>query len=107
MIASLANAADAFDRADWRDAAERAFDFVCIRMMSNGRLFHAYRASEAKAPATANDYANMIRAALALANVTGNQRYIAQAREWTDVLRSEERRVGKEGRSPGSPQPQR
>jgi uncharacterized protein YyaL (SSP411 family) len=86
MIASLANAADAFDRADWRDAAERAFDFVCTRMISNGRLFHAYRASEAKAPATANDYANMIRAALALANVTGNQHYIAQAREWTDVL---------------------
>jgi uncharacterized protein YyaL (SSP411 family) len=86
MIASLANAADAFDRADWRDAAERAFDFVCTRMISKGRLFHAYRAGEAKAPATANDYANMIAAALALANVTGNQRYITQAREWTDVL---------------------
>jgi uncharacterized protein YyaL (SSP411 family) len=55
-------------------------------MMSKGRLFHAYRAGEAKAPAIANDYANMIAAALALANVTGNQRYIAQAREWTQVL---------------------
>jgi hypothetical protein len=86
MIAALANAADAFDRADWRDAAERAFAFVCTRMMSGGRLFHAYRAGEAKAPATANDYADMIRAALALANVTGKQRYVAQAREWTDVL---------------------
>jgi uncharacterized protein YyaL (SSP411 family) len=86
MIAALANAADAFDRADWRDAAERAFNFVCTRMMSEGRLFHAYRAGKAKAPATANDYANMIRAALALATVTGEQRYITQAREWAGVL---------------------
>ena len=86
MIAALANAADAFDRADWLEAAERAFDFICTRMMSGGRLFHAYRAGEAKAPATANDYANMIGAALALANVTGQRRYIEHAREWAHVL---------------------
>ena len=50
-------------------------------MISNGRLLHAYRAGEAKAPATANDYANMIRAALALANVTGKRElYRARAR---------------------------
>jgi uncharacterized protein YyaL (SSP411 family) len=55
-------------------------------MLSEGRLFHAYRAGKAKAPATANDYANMIRAALALATVTGEQRYITQAREWAGVL---------------------
>ena len=55
-------------------------------MIANGRLLHAYRAGEAKAPATANDYANMIRAALALANVTGKRSYIEWAREWTDIL---------------------
>ena len=32
MIAALANAADAFERADWLEAAERAFDFICTRM---------------------------------------------------------------------------
>ncbi len=86
MIAALANAADAFDRADWLEAAERAFDFVCTRMTADGRLLHAYRNGEAKAPATANDYANMIKAALALANVTGSQSYVAQARAWAEVL---------------------
>jgi uncharacterized protein YyaL (SSP411 family) len=55
-------------------------------MMSQGRLFHAYRAGEAKAPATANDYANMIRGALALASVTGTRDYLARAEEWADVL---------------------
>jgi uncharacterized protein YyaL (SSP411 family) len=51
-----------------------------------GRLVHSYRAGQAKTPATATDYANMIRAALALANVTGKSAYIDQARAWTQVL---------------------
>ncbi len=86
MIAALAKAAEAFDKPEWLAAAEAAFDFVSTKMISNGRLLHAYRAGEAKAPATANDYANMIRAALALANVTGKRSYIERAREWTDSL---------------------
>jgi uncharacterized protein YyaL (SSP411 family) len=86
MIASLANAADAFARPDWLEAAQAAFIFVRIRMEKAGRLFHAYRAGEAKAPATAPDYANMIGAAIALANITGEQSYIQIARDWTDVL---------------------
>ncbi len=86
MIAALANAAQAFDREDWLHAAERAFDFVRTRMTSNGRLLHAWRAGEAKAPASANDYANMIRAALALANATAKREYIAQAQDWAEVL---------------------
>ena len=62
MIAALAKAADAFDRPDWLAAAERAFAFVSTRMTSGVRLLHSYRAGEAKAPATATDYANMIKA---------------------------------------------
>jgi uncharacterized protein YyaL (SSP411 family) len=86
MIAALANAADAFGKTEWLEAAERACNFVSRRMTSQGRLLHAYRAGEAKAPASASDYANMIRAALALARVTGRRDYIERARAWTDVL---------------------
>ncbi len=86
MIAALANAASAFDKPDWLDAAEKAFDFVSTRMVSEGRLLHAYRTGEAKAPATANDYANMIHAALALANATSNPEYVEQACAWTHIL---------------------
>ncbi|HSD92071.1 MAG TPA: thioredoxin domain-containing protein [Methyloceanibacter sp.] len=86
MIAALANAADAFHRADWLQAAKRAFQFVSTRMIAGGRLKHAWREGEARAPASASDYANMIKAALALANVTGKQDYVDRAREWVDVL---------------------
>jgi uncharacterized protein YyaL (SSP411 family) len=86
MIAALAKAADAFDRPDWLAAAERAFAFVSTRMISGVRLLHSYRAAEAKAPATATDYANMIKAALALASITGNVDYLNRARAWTELL---------------------
>ena len=86
MIAALADAAEAFGKAEWLAAAEAAFNFVSTKMTSHGRLFHAYRAGEAKAPATANDYANMIKAALALRSVTGKPAYVERAREWADVL---------------------
>ena len=86
MIAALAKAADTFDRPDWLAAAERAFAFVSTRMTSGVRLLHSYRAGEAKAPATATDYANMVKAALALANITGNVDYLNRARAWTQVL---------------------
>ena len=86
MIAALANAADAFHRPDWLEAAEQAFAFVCSRMIADGRLKHAWRAGQAKPPASASDYANMIRAALALANVTGKHDYVARAQDWVEVL---------------------
>jgi len=86
MIAALANAASTFDRPEWFAVAEKAFDFVFTRMMSEGRLLHAYRDGEAKARATANDYANMIKAALALANAEANPEYVEQACAWTHIL---------------------
>jgi len=86
MIAALANAADAFGRDDWLDAAKTAFDFVRTRMVQGTRLMHAYRDGTAKAPATATDYANMIHAALALANVSSDAAYITQGKAWVDVL---------------------
>jgi uncharacterized protein YyaL (SSP411 family) len=85
-IAALAKAADVFVRIDWLDAAEHAFNFICTRMIVNGRLFHSYRDGKAKAPASAADYANMIKAALALASVTGKSAYVERAKEWVEVL---------------------
>ncbi len=86
MIASLARAGDAFEKDEWIEAAARAFEFVCERMEVDGRLLHAYRDGKAKAPAAATDYANMIGAALALASITGETKYLDRATAWVDVL---------------------
>jgi len=86
MIAALAHAAQVFERPAWLAAAKTAFDFVTIRMEMDGRLIHSYRAGQAKAPATASDYANMIWGALRLFQATNEAKYLAAAERWTAML---------------------
>ena len=77
MIAALAHAAQVFARPDWLDTAKAAFAFVTSRMEKDGRLIHSYRAGQAKVPATASDYANMIWGALRLHQATNAAPYLA------------------------------
>ena len=86
MIAALANAATAFEKPEWLEAAEKAFDFILMQMSMGVRLIHSFREGPGNAPATASDYANMIRAAIALANATNNPEYVEQAAAWAHVL---------------------
>ncbi|HTV88994.1 MAG TPA: thioredoxin domain-containing protein, partial [Stellaceae bacterium] len=87
MIAALAEAGLAFDRADWIALAARAFAFVRDRMTGpDGRLRHSWRGGVARHPASVDDYANLCRAALALYEATGEAAYLDQARAWVAVL---------------------
>jgi uncharacterized protein YyaL (SSP411 family) len=86
MIAALTHAARVFERADWLEMAKTAFAFVASRMEKDGRLVHSYRAGQAKAPATASDYANMIWGALRLYEATSEAGYLAAAERWAAVL---------------------
>jgi uncharacterized protein YyaL (SSP411 family) len=86
MIAALAHAALVFERSAWLDLAKAAFAFVISRMEKDGRLIHSHRAGQAKAPATASDYANMIWGALRLHQTTGEAQYLAAGERWTGVL---------------------
>jgi len=82
MIAALARAGAVFGRADWIDAAVRAFGFVRDEMTRDGRLMHAARAGKVAHPATLDDYANMIRGGLALYEATGQDGHLATAIDW-------------------------
>jgi hypothetical protein len=86
MIAALAHAALVFARPDWLAAAKTAFDFIVTRMEKEGRLIHSYRAGQAKAPATASDYANLIWGALRLYQATNSATYLAAAERWAALL---------------------
>ena len=86
MIAALARAGDIFGEMYWLDAARTAFAFVRRQMTLEGRLLHSWRGGRARHPATLDDYANMARAALTLAEVTGEKAYIADAEAWVDIL---------------------
>jgi uncharacterized protein YyaL (SSP411 family) len=85
-IAALTQAAMVFDRADWLDAAETAFDFVASRMTTgDSRLHHSWRGGRVH-PGTLDDYANMARAALFLYQATDKYTYLSVALSWTAVL---------------------
>jgi uncharacterized protein YyaL (SSP411 family) len=86
MIAALAQAAQVFERSEWLELANTAFQFVLTRMQKDGRLIHSYRGGRATAPATASDYANMVRAALRLYLVTGDADYLGVAERWVAVV---------------------
>ncbi len=82
-IRAIAKAGDAFRRPEWIELAGKAYAFVQSQMFANGRLFHSFRQDKLKAPATSADYANMISAALALHQITGEKRYLDDAIAWT------------------------
>jgi uncharacterized protein YyaL (SSP411 family) len=86
MIAALVHAAKVLDRPEWLTAAARAFHFVLQAMEAGGRLLHCWRAGQAKAQATANDYANMIWAALRLFQATNESAFLTAAERWCASL---------------------
>ena len=86
MIAALARAAPVFGAPEWLAAARQAFAFVAENMTREGRLQHAWRHGRLAHPGLLDDYAQMSAAALALAEATSEQDYIAQAESWIEVL---------------------
>ncbi|MBW8708047.1 MAG: thioredoxin domain-containing protein [Alphaproteobacteria bacterium] len=80
-IAAIARAGAVFDKPEWIAAATKAFDGVVQLLGEGERLSHTQGS-----PGIADDYADMARAALQLWEVTGDARFIAQARAWTKVL---------------------
>jgi uncharacterized protein YyaL (SSP411 family) len=86
MIAALAHAAIVFDQPDWLAKARKAFGFAQTSMTRDGRLGHSWRDGRLLVPALASDYAAMIRATLALFEVSGEESFLTQALDWQSTL---------------------
>jgi hypothetical protein len=87
MIAALANAGAMLGEPSWVEMGARAFEFI-VRNMTRGdqpdssRLGHSWREGRLLYPGLASDFANMIRAALALFEASGERHYLDQALTW-------------------------
>ncbi|HAC58302.1 MAG TPA: thioredoxin domain-containing protein, partial [Rhodobiaceae bacterium] len=79
MIGALARAGATFGEAQWVEMAADAFRFVMETMRVEGRLHHAWRDGKLQHIAMADDLANMADAAIALAEATGDEGYVAEA----------------------------
>ncbi len=91
MIAALARASLSFNQPDWLTLAQNAYEFIMTHMheKSDGlsRLTHAWRDGVRSAQDTAEDYANMADAALALYAATNHASYLQQAEDFCATLK--------------------
>ena len=86
MIAGLVEAGILLGEPSWLEMARRAFEFVAAHMSRDGRLGHSWRQGQLLLPGLASDYAAMIRAALALYEVTGEGGFLERALAWQGQL---------------------
>jgi uncharacterized protein YyaL (SSP411 family) len=90
MLASLAEAAAAFGREDWRDAAVANAEFLVASLRgTDGRWFRSWQADgqpQARHAALAADHTALIDAFTRVAELTGQARWIDEARQVADVL---------------------
>ncbi len=86
-IVALVKAGLTFDQPAWIAAATSAFAFVThyLRRDQN-RLWHSWRKGVAAHPAILDDYAAMMRGALALYMATGKADYLAAAETWAETV---------------------
>ena len=88
FVSSLAEAAAATGRDDWRDAAVRTADFLFDRLRrDDGRWLRTWQSSTGgRHLAYAADHATLLDACTRLAECTGHARWIARARDVAEDL---------------------
>jgi uncharacterized protein YyaL (SSP411 family) len=86
MIAALVNAGTLLDEPSWIEKGARAFHFIADSMTREGRLGHAWRQGRLLLPGLASDYANMIRAGIALHEANGEQIFLKLALAWQQAF---------------------
>jgi uncharacterized protein YyaL (SSP411 family) len=87
MIAAYADGFRVFQDPHYRQAAEKAADFLLAKLRTpEGRLLRTYRAGQAKLPAYLEDYAFLAHGLLRLHAATGDARRLDQARALTDRM---------------------
>ncbi len=88
-IRALALAGLAFGEDGWIKGAKRAYQFIVDHlscMEDPSRLYHSFRAGQARFTAVLDDYVNMIGAALGLHEATADPNYLTQAQTWAEAL---------------------
>lgn len=86
MIASLARGYRILGEKRYRQAAERAAEYVLTRMMRNGRLLRTGRAGRAHTPGYLDDHAFMIEALLNLYEATFEAKWLDRAEALNELV---------------------
>ena len=85
-ISALAQAGAVLERADWVQTALSTYDAVVRALGEGDFLYHSANGGKRGAKGFADDYALMARAALHMWEVTGEARFLADAKRWVETL---------------------
>jgi uncharacterized protein YyaL (SSP411 family) len=88
MMRSLAEAAGALGRADYRDAARRNAEFILSHLQSGGKLLRSYKDGQARFNAYLEDYAFLMDGLLSLYEATFESRWFREAQGLASTLES-------------------
>ena len=87
MLSAFAEAARVLKRDDYREIAERNAEFLLNELMTaDGRLYHTWKAGEARINGYLEDYAYLIDGLLELYQTTFDSHWYVAAHELADVM---------------------
>ncbi len=87
LITALCKSAAALGNEVYLKEAVSLFEFIEDKFFKDGvPAFHTYKNNEAKYPAFLDDYAYTIQSCIHLQEITGNQKYLIQAKKITEFV---------------------
>ena len=86
MITSLVEAADILNQPKYLATAIKATDFINLKLNENNKLWRTYLDGQTSIVATQEDYAYFAEALINLYDVTGQEKWLQQARDMTDDM---------------------
>jgi uncharacterized protein len=89
MLATFAEAAAILDREDFLEIAKKNADFILENLQQDGFLLRTWKDGKAKLNAYLEDYANFADALTELFQVSGEVRYLREAKRLADLLITE------------------
>ena len=89
MLAAFAEAAAVLDSEDYLNVAKSNADFIIENLQKDGRLLRTWKDGKAKLNAYIEDYANVADGLIELFQVSGEVKYLSEAKRLADLMITE------------------
>lgn len=89
MLAAFAEASAVFESEDYRKIAEKNADFIMENLQKSGYLLRTFKDGKGKLNAYLEDYANYADGLIELFQVSGEVKYLKEAKRLADLMISE------------------
>jgi len=89
MLATFAEASAILDRKDYLEIAKRNADFILENLQKDGYLLRSFKNGQAKLNAYLEDYANFTDGLIELFQVSGDIKYLTEAKRLADLMIAE------------------